>query len=354
MHTRLATLLALLILAPLLHAQKLVGVGKLIQGGVADGEKLVNAYLLPVNRALMTAANNGGLPLSSRPRDDKHFSLSVHYLPVYIPSRDRQFDVRDLSLESVEPASADQTTAQTAFGDSSSIALVSKYGVGNLRYFSIRTQPGSEKKSLPLPYMQLAYSGRIGDARIRLIPPVYIPESDVRIWLAGPEMQLRLNALWPALESLPLDLHIQAGAYVMHARADLNVRPDDATVYLPLTSDAQGPYDDQRIRIDYLGYYAAAYAGKQLGILSVFAGAGINRGHTAFRVLGTYPVFVTVPGALVGIRAKDLTDPVSSATAYSRVKVEVGGRLHLGRFYLQGAYTFAAYGGPSVGIGVRF
>jgi len=336
------------------HAQKLVGVGKLIQGGVADGEKLLDAYLLPVNRALMVGLNNSAFNGSYDTDDDHRFSLSLNMSLIDIPNADKSFNVNDLHLESVEPKDSKNTIAQTAFGDSSSIKLVSKFGVGNLRYFSIKTLEGSEQNALPLPYLNGTYRMDNGTLGVQVIPPVILPKSDIRVWLVGANFYENLEGIFPFMESLPFDLHFGGGLFLFRGSSDLDVKPGDVKVNLPITNDTKGPYDNQELKIGYTGFYGTAYATMKMNVFTPFLGIGFNTGTSSFDVNGTYPVYAKSPGGFVGVRAEDIENPVSSSENYTRLKLEAGGRFDFGRFFAQASYTLADYGGLGGSLGIRF
>ncbi len=336
------------------QAQKLVGVGRLIQGGVSDGEKLVDAYIKPLNRAMMVGLNNSGFNGAYDTEDDHRFSLSLNMSLVSIPDEYKTFDVNQLGLESVEAKDSKNSIAQTAFGDSVSIKLVSKYGLGSLRYFSFNTTKGSGYHALPLPYLNGTM--RLGNLVVgaQVIPPVILPKSDVRAWLFGLNVQENLEGLLPFLEDLPFDLHGGGGFFLFHAHSDLDVKPESVKVNLPLTNDTKGPYDNQELKIVYTGFYATAYASAKINIFTPFVGLGFNTGTSSFDVLGTYPIYAKSPGNLAGVRAEDIEDPIQSADNYTRVKLEVGGRFDFGRFFGQASYTLADFGGLGGSLGVRF
>ncbi|HHB77865.1 MAG TPA: hypothetical protein ENK85_01375 [Saprospiraceae bacterium] len=336
------------------HAQKLVGVGKMVQGGVADGEKLLDAYLLPVNRAMIVGLNNSGFSGAYDSEDEHRFSLSLNMSLISVPTADKTFNVNDLALESVEPKEPTHSIAQTAFGDSTSIKLVSKFGIGSVRYFSINTLEGSEQNALPLPYLQATYRPGKGTIGFQVIPPVILPKSDIRVWLAGANFYENMEGVLPFMEALPFDIYFGGGVFIFKGHSKLDVEPGDVKVNLPITNDTKGPYDNQELKIGYTGFYGTAYATMKINIFTPFVGIGFNSGSSTFDVIGTYPVYAKSPGSFIGIRAKDVENPISSSSTYSRIKLEAGGRFDFGRFFAQASYTLANYGGLGGSLGIRF
>ena len=156
------------------------------------------------------------------------------------------------------------------------------------------------------------------------------------------------------MEGLPFDLHLGGGLFLFKGSSDLDVKPGDVKVNLPITNDTKGPYDNQELKIGYTGFYGTAYATMKMTIFTPFVGIGFNAGTSSFDVNGTYPVYAQSAGSFVGVRAHDIENPVSSSENYARLKLEAGGRFDFGRFFAQASYTFANYGGLGGSLGVRF
>ena len=336
-----------------MSAQKLVLVGKLIQGGVTDGQRLLDAYLLPVNRAMMVGMNNSGFN-GVYDQEGRRFSLSLNLSLIAIPSADKTFNVNDLGLESIEPKKKNNSIAQTAFGDSSTVQLVSKYGLGNLRYFSINTLEGSGQNTLPLPYLNGAFYLKKGGIGIQVIPPVVLPKSDIKLWMVGASFYQNLDGILPFLEKLPFNLHLGGGVFLFRGNADLDVKPDDVKVNLPISNNTKGPYDNQELIIGYNGFYGTAYATMQLDVFTPFIGLGYNLGNATFDVNGTFPIYAKSQGSFVSVQARDIESPISSKEKYARLKLEVGGRFDFSRFFAQASYSFTPYGGLGSSVGIRF
>ncbi len=353
---KVIVILGLLIVSYSAQAQKLVGLGTLIQGGVSDGEKLISAYILPLNQALMVGLGNSSFNGFYDNEDQHRFSLSLNTSFINIPNKFKSFDVNSLGLESVEPKDPTETIAQTVFGDSATIKLASIYGFGitNLRLFSIKTISGSEKNMVPLPYLNATY--RIDNFTFsgQVIPPLTLPNSDIRTWLLGGSIQANAAGFMPTLAELPIDIQLAAGYYFLGGHSDLEVIPDNVKINVPLTDDRKGPYDNQELQIKYNSFYTSIYASAKINIFTPFIGVGYSLGFSNINLTGTYPVFTKSSNSFLGLRAKDVEDPFRNAVKYGRIKFEGGGRFDFGRFFGQVSYTLADYGGLGTSVGIRF
>lgn len=353
---KITLIFSLLLFSFFAQAQKLVGLSTLIQGGVSDGEKLISAYILPLNQALIVGLNNTGFNGAYEEDDTHHFSLSLNTSFINIPNKFKSFDVNSLGLESVEPKDPSQTIAQTVLGDSSTIKLTSVYGFGftNIRLFSVNTIGGSEQNTVPLPYLNASYRVHNFTFSGQVIPPLTLPNSDIRVWLLGGSVQANAAGIVPVLEEFPLSFHLTGGYYFLGGHSDLEVIPDKVKINVPLTDDRKGPYDNQELVIKYNSFYAAIYASAKMNLFTPFLGVGYGFGFSSIQLEGTFPVFAKSNNSLFGLRAKDVENPFQNNTEYGRIKFEGGGRFDFGRFFGQVSYTLANYGGLGANVGIRF
>lgn len=332
------------------QAQKLEAIANFVQTGVADGEKLVNAYILPLNRSMMVGLSNSTFNGVYDIEDSYKFSISINTSVVKVPGAETVFDVEKLGLEAVE--AKNDPIAQTVFGKEESIKLVSKYGIIS-RLFSVKTPEGSGYSVMPLPYINMTY--RMGKTTIgaQIIPPLMVPRLDVKVFLIGGNIQQDLGGIL-FLEDSPVGIYVAGGASILKGHTDLNVVPESVVVTVPLTDDREGPYDNQNLDIQYIGAYANFYATYKWEALTPFVGVGYGIGSTLIDLTGTYPVYTKTGNAFIGLRAEDVEDPFSSSGTYSRLKFDVGVRVDGEWLFGQLGYTMGNYGGPSIGLGVRF
>ncbi|HIE16193.1 MAG TPA: hypothetical protein EYP69_04635 [Bacteroidales bacterium] len=362
-------LLLILLYATVANTQNLINSGDLIQGGIDDGVKLINAYILPLNRAMMVGMNNTSYTRIHNYDDNKHFNISIRTSFVSIPVADQSFDVDKLDLENMHPEDPNNTIAQTVFGDSlAHITLVSNqetYDTTNnfplivekKPLFKINTIPGCGYHVMPIPYFNTGYKIKYTNFSVGFIPWVTIPKSDVRVVLYSLSVQQDLAWFIKGLQNKPLSISLQGGYYHFYAHADLNVQPEDVDFTVPLSSNnSTGPYDNQEIKINYNSIFISgiiSYNFKRF--FSIYGLAGYNIGTSHIQVLGNYPVYVTDPSGNASLSLEDIVDPMDETDTYDRVKFTGGLQVDFfKRFYLQANYTYANYGGFGMAIGFRF
>ncbi|HET55127.1 MAG TPA: hypothetical protein ENN33_07905, partial [Ignavibacteria bacterium] len=82
-----------------------------IKGGKSDAEKIISAYLLPVERALcFNGANNNMLIFKQRNNADFRFGIGFDLTASFINSDDFTYNVNNMDLEEFEPANPQQFT----------------------------------------------------------------------------------------------------------------------------------------------------------------------------------------------------------------------------------------------------
>ncbi len=348
--------------ASLVYAQQLVNTGDMFQGGVADGVKLVEYYIKPVNKAIISGINNTEYNNLKIYDDNKRLSVSLRIATIIIPEADRKFRVDTMEFETIKVDSG--TYAQTVFGDTiGSVLFVSKDStvhydtvstiplVVNTYWgpvFSFYSPPGSGHHIMPIPYLQAGYNFGIGYLSVNLVPATPLLGSDMNLLLFGVSWQ---QNLLPFLKDKPYELSAIAGFNAIKASAHLHVEPDPS-----LVSFDPEDYDDQYIKINYLNLFASIYAAYHLSNkLSFYAGAGYTQGRSLINVLGTYPVYQKDPLGVTSVTVEKVKDPMKdSEVEYNRFKGVVGTNVNFGSWYIQANYTIAEYSGLGLVIGKRF
>jgi len=363
--------------------------GSLIQGGVRDGVKLVTAYITPLNRSLMVGMNNTEYtPLWFK--DERRFSISLRTSIISIPDVDKIFNVNDLHLEkiTIDPNDPASPWAQTIFGDTTVITLVSRdstldtdgiipggndddggsddgdgggglpfgrnvklNGIDSIPVFTLHSIPGSGIGMMPIPYLNFSYKLNFGTISAGVLP--YISDSLTAIlgsinWTQG------LTSLIPSLRDKPFQLSIMAGYYHFYVKALMDIKPEGVTVPYSLSGETTGPYDTQRLFINFSSFYTSLYTSYRIKKLTLWAGVGYNMGFSRIQIVGNYPVYASDPTGTSSVVAEDVTDPMDESDSYARAKADFGIRFDLKRYYLQANYTLASYGGFGTTIGIRF
>ncbi len=338
-----------------LMAQDLVNLGTLIQGGVEDGNKLVDAYIKPLNKAIVFGLTN--VDYTQIRKDRAHrLTLSLKLANINIPTEDLTFDVTKLDLQNFEPKDPAKVMTPTVFGDSLQyITLVSKEkDLLGRPLIEFDTPGGSQSSSMPLPFLGAAYRFEYTNLTGQFIPYITVPGSDFKVGMLGLGIQQDLALFIKSLRDKNYGISVQGGGSYLYGHSNLDIQPGE--VYSPVTIDGNttGPYDNQVIDIYYTSFNLAVYFNYDLTRhFSFFAGAGYNAGSVSILVKGTYPVYVADPTGSGSVVAEDIDDPLDISNTYDRQKYELGIRGDWSKFYVQVNYNIADYGGLGLNLGYK-
>ncbi len=338
-------------------SQQVGGSGNFIQGGVEDGEKLIHAYITPINKTIVFGLSNTSYTKNRYREDQAKLLISLQLAYVNIPEEDKTYDISQLQLQYLEAKDPDQSIAQTVFGDSlkSVVIATKKKDIFGRRLFEFNTPTGGQANAIPLPHIGLTYRMKKTNLDFGLIPYVKIPDSDLKLGMLRAGFQQNLTAFIESLQESPLGLNLQASAGIFYAHTPLNVKPEGFFIPIsPITGSHTGPYDNQELNIFYTSFQLSFYVNYTLfDTIDLFAGAGYNMGNSRILLSGKYPVYVADPTGSASLVADDVVDPLDMEDAFSRIKYDMGARFDFSKFYLQLNYNMTTYGGVSAGFGYK-
>ncbi len=336
-------------------AQDLINTGALIQGGVEDGSKLVEAYIKPLNKAIVYGLSDVTYTKIKKEQKRK-LLLSIKLAYIGIPKEDWTYDVNKLNLEHFEAKDPNQTIAQTVFGDSlKTITLVSKEkDLLGRPLIEFDTPAGSQKSGMPLPYIGATYRLTYTNLSFNFVPYVQIPDSDFKVGMFGAGIQQDLGLFVEGLKDKNYSISVQASGAYLFGDSDLDIKPGEIYTPVGINGQTNGPYDNQNIKINYTSFNIAGYFDYNLNKhYSIFTGIGYNFGSSNISVNGRYPVYAADPTGTGSVVAEDIDDPLDITNTFSRSKVELGARADWNRFYVQLNYTIATYGGLGINLGYK-
>ncbi len=329
--------------------------GTLIQGGLSDGNKLVKAYLAPLNKAILFGLGQNNYQSFSLD-DNHHWSLGLHTTFLMAPPEERVYDVNQLGLETLEAEDPHNSIAQTVLGDSTQYIYIQskRRDLFGRPLFKFKSPTGYGFPGVPVPYFNLAYSGQSATYSLGFIPPLPIPTTGMTVYL------LKGNAQWNLFSLLGWESgrnEWSAGLQYafFHGMSRLDVKPDNVYTYLTVTGNLSGPYDNQKLLIDYHSLSVSTYLAHHLGRRwKIFAGGGITGGISFIRMKGIYPVYSSDPTGNFSIVAEDVEDPLDISQEAAQWYLEGGIRADWKRFYLQLQGDYGQYYGGALQLGYKF
>ncbi len=352
-----------------IFSQALTSTGKLLQGGIDDGVKMVNAYILPLNRALDVGMDNANFNTLYN-GDGKRFSFSLNAALINIPTEDQTFDVNQLGLNEIAAAPGN-SIAQTVFGAKDSIPLYSRdsipdtsiipgggggfpfkslNGIDSVSIFSFTSIAGSEIHSLPLAYLSFTYKFNFGNLSAQILP-YYSGTTTLVSW--GINWQQNISMFIPSLKDKSVKISSTIAYNNLYLQSKLDVQPDNVVFPYTITGEATGPYNNQELKMNYSSISVGFSSTYTLNKFTFWGSLGYNYGFSNIKVLGRYPIYSSDPTGTASVSVTDIDDPMDENGHYSRFKASIGARFDINRYYIQANYTIASYGGLGMAIGVR-
>ncbi len=334
------------------YGQSLDFVSIFLRGGLDDANKLTNAYITPLGKALGTA-NNSSWNFNYINDKKAHLWVDLKYNYTFVPSSDRQFDINDLNLEEIVPSDPDYHIAQTAFGKKESVQLETKEHITNpLPPFeqkplaTFNSVEGSGMKGLNLPYLNVGVSYSGVSLILRGLPPLPISDSEGSLGLWGVGAGITFNDLIKPLSDLPVSFRLTAGYSSAIINVKQNLQPDEAFI-----SISGGPYNNQNFRLKTGDFTASLFALKSFGIITASAGFGYGSIHSTSELTGTYPIYVKDPAGLFGFSVADVEDPISISDGDDYFKAEFAIAAKFDFFLIDVNYSIGRYNNLTAGIG---
>lgn len=335
-----------------------------IKGGKNDAEKIISAYLLPVERALcFNGANNNLLIFKQKDKTDFRFGIGSNLTSSFINSNDFTYDVNNLNLEEFEPANPQQITAQTIAGSGNTIVLQTKdkYRIPSSTYpfytnkpiLTLNSPEGNNTTNISFPHLNLFAEKQGNFIELKILPAFKIENSTIGLFNVGANIQHNLETSLKFLSEMWLDVYISVGYNYNRITHYLDIKPDEDDLIFSSQSD-NGPYDNQELQIHSKSMPIKLYFVKQISNFSFSVGSSYNATISKVKMIGNYPVYSTDPANLFQIIATDVSDPFQYTRNFNNFSFEAGVNYQTKRFSIGLKYSHSFYKNIDLSFGYKF
>ncbi|WP_199117367.1 DUF6588 family protein [Pedobacter sp. ASV28] len=312
-------------------------IGAAFKGAPEDASKLTQAYLSPLFKGFGVGLNSGWYT-SAKAKSTLRFDLRITGTIAFVPNNDKSFDVNQLGLTSMAPASGANPISPTFSGSKTQGTLMRLNGVPNASS-DFNLPKGEGINIVPSPQIQLTVGlPKNIDVSLRYIPKIDMKDyGKVDLFGAGAKVEVLPLILGKTEKLIPLDVAVAVGFTRLNYSLPLDV--------------GNNPNANQAISAKVKGLSADAIISKTIAIFTPFFSLGYQKSKTNLRALGTYEFDVPVtPSTPTG--KQTYTDPFTfDQTDVNGLRASLGFQLHLGFFRLYGSYSQAKYGYVNAGIG---
>jgi hypothetical protein len=335
--------------------------GDLIRNSIDDGGKLVAAYFGPLAKSVGAGLNTGWYN-TGKPHRSGRFDLSLNFHLTFVPSDEREFDINELGMKSIQMANPTQSSITPALLGSSDpgpdleLRLTGLPGIGDTSLASFQAPPGVGINMMMLPSLK----GAVGiykqtEVMFRFVPSISLGSLDGSIGLWGVGLKHNVLQWFPGVvEKFPFDVSVMGAYSQFNFDVALDVQPEDVA-NLVLTGAS---YADQELAVQTSAFTANAIISKKMSVLTAYMGLGFESSKTTINMNGSYPVVGSVetniasPDFGKGI-VSDEVDPINEEIkGTNNVRLNLGMRLKFGVFTTTLDYTLAKYSTFLFGLGI--
>lgn len=331
---------------------QLDAVADVLKGGVDDANIILTEYMKPFGEGFGASMNTGWVS-SGRPHKMLGFYVRVGAGIATVPSDMESFNASALSgLTNLQLASGSATETPTISGSDSgptaSFETIQQIAGQPLANFDMPSGVGLS--FVPAPVIQAGVGLIKGtELSLRFIPSTNIDVGGTslgQIGMMGFGIRHELNQWLPGGKVIPVNISVQGAWSNLNMVYDnISLRPGDG-------SNPGGIYDDQEFEFDVSAWNLNLIVGKNIPLIGVYAGVGVEGATTNFGMYGTYPIATEAGGVSV---VENFEDPIDiEIEGANRIRALVGARVRVAVLALNVEYTQATYSTLNFGVGISF
>jgi len=344
--------ISLLAFVFILHGQ-IIQSTQFVKGSISDGEKMLGAYLLPLERSFNVIGGSGLVQFHQNNRQRKvNYSFGLQFVGAIAPESDKQFDVNELDLSEFEPNDATKTSTPTFAGNGDIIQLGTRasYKTPTSTFPFYASKPiltldspeGMGSSLLTLANLTASICSKSWQLTVRAMPPIKVPNADGRIYSAGAAIQTEINTLFDALQKFPVGITFLTGLQYTKLSLDPGLAPDPSKTEISLQAD-NGPYDNQKFNVISRAIPFELYFNKQVKSFLIYAGAGFIIAKTTTELKGNIPLYQTDPTNTFQIIIEDFEDPISYSRQSNSLQANIGVKYFYKSFGINTGFYFSKY-----------
>jgi hypothetical protein len=327
--------------------------GEFLKGGVSDGMKLIEAYISPFAKAFGAGFNSAWYN-SAKTHQLGGFDITFSVSAGIVPDADKQYDLASLGFERLQLADPAFSIAPTIAGQKESgpgLQLVEQ----GITVADFNAPEGTGFGMVPAPMLQAGIGMPLGsEIKLRYIPNTPVAEGNVS--LIGGGLMHSVSQYIKPLAVTPFNISIFGGYSKLSADLPVDLQPEN---YDNMTEYTPSDFADQFVSLDVTSWNISLIGSVDIPLLTGFVGVGYGNAVTILDLKGNFPVPHADPSVSLTSPVYDDEHVVTGFDElriedFSGLRVNVGGRLKLGVFTIQAAYTRALYSVISAGIGVSF
>ncbi len=323
------------------------------KGSISDGEKILMAYLLPLERSFNAISSSGFVDFQRNTKNKEFvYSLGVQLVVAVAPASDRTYNVNDLQLSEFGAANPSNAIAQTFAGNSNTVELATNASYkapttsfpfyANKPLLKLNSPEGAGTALLGLGFLTAAVYSKGVEISLRIMPPFRVPKTEAIVYSAGGSLQLELNTLIKSMHFMSVKVIGLIGLQYTRLSLDPGLAPESSRTEISLQSD-NGPYDNQEFNISSRTIPLELVFQKSLDNFIVYAGAGFNFSKSRTALEGNIPLYQKDPTNTLSIIVEDIENPVAYERQNNTAHLNLGLKYFRNSFGLNAGFNISKY-----------
>lgn len=335
-----------------------------IKGGIADAEKIIGAYVLPIEKGIGINDAQSNLHLYETESSNKvNFGFSVNLSSSFVSNAYKTYNLNELGLVKFQASDPNQTIAQTISGSENTIYIESKE-----TYTALTTTfPFSEQRpilklespegvgitAVPFARMSFFVEKNGNYLNFKLLPKVKFSENKIDVYAIGGDAQLNFASVFSKMKSWPIHFYLLAGYNFNRTRYYLDVKPDES--YLTFSNPIdQKDYENQLFQITTYVVPLQLSIVKPFKKISLALNGGYNYIYTSGRLIGNFPVYKRDPSSSFNVVVDNFVDPINYKKFLNEFFVGAGASYRLEHFNLSLNYNYSKFQNLNLSIAYLF
>ncbi len=266
----------------------------IFQGGIHDGQLIMNSYLRPWLDAFGDDLNAGWYNTATT-HEMGGVDVQVAANMTIVPAAAKSFDLGGLAFDTLQVAGA-TTLAPTiagVTGEGPRLFSHEMAGGDTVTVANFASPAGTGYDMVMTPYLQVGLGLPAGTEIMgRFMIPVDVPKSSARMSLFGVGVKHSLKQWLIGLEDVPVGVAVFAGYTYFQVYSGFKVEPDDYTF---MEDHLPAHFTGQEVRSTLQSFLFDLLLSTDLEYVNAFAGLGYSRSWGKTVVNGRIPVPAYVP-----------------------------------------------------------
>jgi len=331
-------------------------VGKFLQGGQADANKVIKAYMQPYAFALGDGLNNGWFS-SAKTHSLFGFDLTVGVSGVQIPNSSKTFDLNSLHLTNMVVKTGGNIAPTVAGSKTAADPVIGVNDSHGNEIINFKSPQGTGLDLVPVPMVQIGF-GLLPHTDLigRFVPDIKYNNNgnNMKIGLWGIGAKHNFMEWIPVLNKLPFDASLFASYSVVNGESGLHLPTSDYSSNPNIRIETFNT-DGQVLKLKTQSSKFGLIVSKKIAILTVFGAIGNSTSKSNVDLLGIYPVVATTSaGGFEVTQQGALKNPIALSYRTSNVSMEAGLRVKITLLSLFASISKSEYTAYNLGLSLGF